>query len=279
MSNENATAVCRYALNSHGRDFVVGDVHGCFSLLDAELAGRGFDLERDRLFSVGDLIDRGPESPSVLDAVRRHRVQAVRGNHEQGILDWRSHTERAHDSERMEAMCTNPDQAIAEWVFHDGSTSELVHNGGQWFLELYRSRRNEERERTQHILSYLSGLPYALEIETAYGRVGIVHAEPVREEWDDLTWSLASGSIATYEREQMLWDRRRWKGRELSTYVDGVTAVIVGHTPTGNVAQRGNVINIDTGASYTNGRITLLDLADVPAWLSRGDLPLTRLLG
>ena len=57
----------RYPRNRTGRDFVVGDVHGMFSALRELLAVAGFDDRRDRLFSVGDLIDRGPDSRGSLD--------------------------------------------------------------------------------------------------------------------------------------------------------------------------------------------------------------------
>ncbi|WP_156803421.1 metallophosphoesterase [Frateuria aurantia] len=45
----------------------MGEIHGCFSRLEAALALVGFDAGRDRLFAVGDLVDRGPESAEVLN--------------------------------------------------------------------------------------------------------------------------------------------------------------------------------------------------------------------
>ena len=54
-------AVARFEENATGRDFVVGDLHGMFSHLEALLNEVAFDESADRLFSVGDLIDRGPE--------------------------------------------------------------------------------------------------------------------------------------------------------------------------------------------------------------------------
>jgi hypothetical protein len=48
----------RHAANGRGRDFIVGDLHGCRAMLDALLVHVGFDPDRDRLFSVGDLMDR-----------------------------------------------------------------------------------------------------------------------------------------------------------------------------------------------------------------------------
>ena len=44
-------------LNQVGRDFVVGDVHGCFRTLEVALLEIEFDPIRDRLFGVGDLVN------------------------------------------------------------------------------------------------------------------------------------------------------------------------------------------------------------------------------
>ena len=52
--------------NRQGRDFVVGDVHGEFGVLENALEQIQFDFQVDRLFCVGDLIDRGPQTCSVL---------------------------------------------------------------------------------------------------------------------------------------------------------------------------------------------------------------------
>lgn len=54
--------VLRLPENTRGRDFVVGDIHGAFDKVEAAMAKVGFDVERDRLLSVGDLVDRGAES-------------------------------------------------------------------------------------------------------------------------------------------------------------------------------------------------------------------------
>jgi serine/threonine protein phosphatase 1 len=68
--------------NELGRDFAVGDLHGHFSRLQESLDELGFDPSRDRLFSVGDLVDRGPESEAALEWLARPWFHAVQGNHE-----------------------------------------------------------------------------------------------------------------------------------------------------------------------------------------------------
>jgi hypothetical protein len=74
---------------------IVGDVHGEYEVLARLLAHLGYDAdgisgEGRRLVFLGDLIDRGPDSPAVVDAVmsmvERGVAQCVMGNHELNIL-------------------------------------------------------------------------------------------------------------------------------------------------------------------------------------------------
>ena len=71
-----------------GRDFVIDDLHGHYPTLEHALEQLDFDAEADRLFSIGDLIDRGPESERAVEWLESGRIAAaVRGNHEQMMAD------------------------------------------------------------------------------------------------------------------------------------------------------------------------------------------------
>jgi serine/threonine protein phosphatase 1 len=71
----------RIAANSRGRDFVIGDLHGCLDQLQLKLALVSFAPERgDRLFAVGDLVDRGPDSLGCLNLLREPWFFSVLGN-------------------------------------------------------------------------------------------------------------------------------------------------------------------------------------------------------
>lgn len=56
-----------YNRNLAGRDFVVGDIHGCYDQLTNLLKEIKFNFAKDRMFAVGDLVDRGSKSKEVLD--------------------------------------------------------------------------------------------------------------------------------------------------------------------------------------------------------------------
>lgn len=74
--------ILRLLENKRGHDFVVGDLHGEISSLRRKLVRIGFDPTIDRLFSVGDLIDRGPDCLAALRLLEQPWFFAVQGNHE-----------------------------------------------------------------------------------------------------------------------------------------------------------------------------------------------------
>ncbi len=87
---------------------MVGDIHGHFKFLTMALDKLDFNTELDRIFSVGDLIDRGPDSIDVLNWLEKPWFHAVRGNHEQMLIDCISgHGDIPDISEMVEPGCTS----------------------------------------------------------------------------------------------------------------------------------------------------------------------------
>ena len=68
--------------------YAIGDIQGCFKSFQALLKKIQFDSAADRLWLAGDLVNRGPDSLSVLRWIHAHRasVVAVLGNHDFGLL-------------------------------------------------------------------------------------------------------------------------------------------------------------------------------------------------
>lgn len=73
--------------NVNGRDFVIGDLHGCYDELMSLLKYVSFDRTKDRLFSTGDLIDRGPKPKECLSLLKEKWFFSVFGNHEEIICN------------------------------------------------------------------------------------------------------------------------------------------------------------------------------------------------
>lgn len=68
------------------RRLFVGDLHGCRAELDALLAAFAFRPGVDRLFSVGDVVGKGPDVPGTLGRLRELGAGVVAGNHELALL-------------------------------------------------------------------------------------------------------------------------------------------------------------------------------------------------
>lgn len=222
--------VKRVARNTTGRDIIVGDIHGCFTKLAAALRGVGFDPESgDRLFSVGDLVDRGPESLAALDFLAQDFVHAVSGNHE------------------AMAVC---------WPNADFDSNWYHANGGSWMIAL-------DRETQREVSSTLAALPIAIELETAAGLLGIVHAECPIASWPQFTAMLEDPDLGDAKRQGLIeaaqWSRNRIDSN-FEGIVDGVRAVVVGHTPMRAMTSLGNTLFIDT-MGWRDGHFTLLDAA------------------
>ena len=223
--------VARYARNEAGRDFVVGDIHGMFAHLRILLDDVGFDPATDRLFSVGDLVDRGPGSATALEWLEHAWFHACRGNHEQFVLD-------------------SGDRAMRDlWI---------NYNGGEWWLDVDEADHARFREA-------FVNLPLAMEVETASGVVGIVHADVP----PFVPWSRFVELLEARDRDAALyalWSRNRIADRSSrSTVSGGVERVYCGHTPTRTTLRLGNVHYIDTGAAYarhgyTGARLTAVQI-------------------
>lgn len=226
-------AVKSYETNLNGRDFVVGDIHGHFNLLRSLLEQAGFDEAKDRVFSAGDLIDRGPYSDEVIAWLKQPWFHAVRGNHE---------------------------QMIVECAMGLGDIPRHIRNGGAWFHEAPAASRSG-------IFEVVNDLPIMLEIELPDGRtVGLVHAEAPTLQWSD-GWPEAKAYLAGHAGEEWqqqalkcaLYSRKKIENRDHSI-VEGIDTIYVGHSTVADVTKLGNVVYFDTGCSFGDGALSLIDI-------------------
>jgi len=237
----------RVAANRHGRDFVVGDIHGWYEPLMAELEAVCFDPALDRLFSVGDLINRGPDSERCLLLTEEPWFFAVRGNHEQILFNW----------------LRQPDGVDVEMWLRYGGKTWLGTGPEHYFLRHPQVRRQAE--------TLAERMPWVIELELEDGRrIGISHSTFPLDEWEDLVLRLPFEPAL---QEALLWERPI-KQPGFVRHVDGIDLTVHGHVVVPRAERRGNGIYIDTGAALFgkplkrssrthNPRITAIEVGEL----------------
>lgn len=214
--------VAHFEANTRGRDFVVGDIHGWLEPFKAELEAVGFDPAVDRVFSVGDLIDRGPDSEQCLRLVREPWFHAVRGNHEQILFDWLA------DPRSID---------VSAWMSYGGRA--WLGSGPEHFFTL-----NPRVRRLGENLSHV--MPWVIELELADGRrLAISHSSIPVDDWLDLKLRLHNDNGL---REALIWDRPI-KSADFARQVEGIDLTVHGHVILPQPTRRGNGVYLDTGAA------------------------------
>ena len=152
--------------------YAIGDVQGCFDELQALLEAIEFDRSNDRLWFVGDLVNRGPASLATLRFVRdlRDRAVVVLGNHDLHLLVLaQGHVKNRRD-DTLEEVLAAPDRGeLLDWLrwrpmIHVAGNSTLVHAGllPQWDIPAAQSLALE-------VETELRGPRHSKFLETLYG--------------------------------------------------------------------------------------------------------------
>ena len=226
------------ALDENKRHFVFGDIHGRYTTFQRLLELIHYDASTDVIYSVGDLIDRGPDSASVVEFFKQPHCHAILGNHEQMVLNL----------SEWEPVWMNP------W------------NGGPATL---RSLRKHGYDRSW-LASFCSGLPICLDVgdETQESSFRLIHAEcPLEWAESELMHYLSAFSQNEIAEKRLLWGRT-----DITNVIDYLESgspdalavtdarssrtVFCGHTPVIDVVSAFNVHWIDT---FAGGVMTCMD--------------------
>jgi len=208
-------------------NYIVGDIHGMYDLLFEELNKINFDFKNDILYSVGDLVDRGPDSFKCLKLIEEPWFKAVIGNHDDFINIY------------FETLDTYQIQS---------STHLHIRNGGRWFYDL-------TFEEQMYCKNLVDRLPYYYELEISNKKVGIVHADCL-DDWDEFKNKLNKNLYKT--QELATWSRTRFY-KNINSTIKNIDFVFFGHNIVENVIKAGNCFYIDTGA-FANNKLTILNL-------------------
>jgi hypothetical protein len=197
------------------RTFVVGDVHGCLTELEALLAKAGFTAgarSEDQLVLAGDLVARGPDSQGVVQLARERGALAVLGNHDAHLL-----------------------------AVHSGHSAKLSRLKPK-HLALAESMGPADWE-------YLRALPLFLEfpeLNTVIVHAGLLPAVPLAEQPREVLLNLRSfdarGQPSTRVDGGVPW-ASRWVGPR---------RVVFGHDALRGLQRYPLALGLDTGCVYGN---------------------------
>jgi len=218
------------------RTYVIGDIHGRSDLLDQIVEEIKRDLETSPVaegltVTLGDYVDRGPDSRGVLDRLARNpfptRYIALKGNHEA----------------LFEAFLRDPTVA-SQWRRWGGL--ETLHSYGVPVAQVMVGKGFEEASNAlrqsvppEHF-QFLGSLRFSLSL----GDYFLCHA------------GVRPGVPLEHQQpEDLLWIREEF----LNSRMSFGKVVVHGHTPTASPEVLPTRINIDTGA-FATGRLTCLIL-------------------
>jgi bis(5'-nucleosyl)-tetraphosphatase (symmetrical) len=256
--------------------FAIGDVQGCHDELRALVRRIGFAADRDRLWFVGDLVNRGPQSLEVLRYVRSlgDNAVVVLGNHDLHLLALALGSRRkAKPGDTLDAVLTAADRdALLEWLlarplaWHDAAANDLLVHGGvipQWTVddvlalagevqralvgnarELFDAMYGNRPDRWRADLGGMDRLRFAINTFTR------------------MRYCAADGRIDLERKGAPDHDR---SGGDLRPWFEHperrtrTARVVFGHWSTLGLYRGHGVVGLDTGCVW-GGRLTALDL-------------------
>ena len=251
--------------------YAIGDVQGCDEELRALLTRLKFSADRDQLWLVGDLVNRGPGSLATLRRVRAMGDNAivVLGNHDLHLLAVAHGAHRRRKSDTLDEVLAAPDRdALLEWLItrplaHAQGHDLMVHAGlvPQWTValtlslaaEVAHALRRDPRALLEHMYGdepdhwdeRLTGMPRLRFVINVLTRVRLCSA--------DGRIDVASRGEPPPPPSTM----RPWF--EHAHRASREARIIFGHWSALGLVQRAGIVGLDTGCVW-GGALTALDL-------------------
>lgn len=136
-------------------NYAIGDVQGCFSILQKLLDHIQFEPSKDRLWFCGDLVNRGPQSLETLRFIKQLGNQhiVVLGNHDLHLLALYHHAHPGWKEDTLQPILTAPDcDELMHWLsqkplfYHDPSSDFVMVHAGlapSWDLQTAKRLAHE----------------------------------------------------------------------------------------------------------------------------------------
>ena len=244
------------------RLIAVGDIHGQHRMLLALMA-EIVPTEDDQFVFLGDYIDRGADSPALLDWLisfkqRYPQTVCLRGNHEQMLLDAvaAAKKKKADRNNFLDDFLAIRSQGLPVAI------NSYLANGGMVTLAAYKQPVNDFDpcavlcEIPQQHIDFIYEMPYFWQKEPFYFvHAGVDPKDPIGEK---------GGNDAFLWQRKPLWKKVRGWDR----------IVVHGHTPVPEPFVDAMEINLDTGAGYGK-MLTACDLLQMRFWQVGSDVAFT----
>ncbi len=225
--------------------YVMSDIHGNYPRYRSVL--KKIRLKKtDTLYILGDVIDRNPDGLKILKHIMKtENIKMLLGNHEHMLLD---------------AIYYHPYPPQPRW--RDRELTVWYNNGGEI---THRSWKKMKKETRDEMFEFLVNLPINIEIEVKGTHYLLVHGKPMRKP--------RNGADS---EERAIMDAV-WNRYDAGESGPSDKTIIFGHTPTiyydqsknePSIWHGENLIGIDCGCAYLDGRLGCLRLDDMKEYYS-----------
>lgn len=215
--------------------YVVSDIHGCLEQFRRLLKLINFLPNQDRLFILGDVLDRGPHPLSLfLEIIAMSNVTLLMGNHEEHFLQITEMLKKPADK-----LTSSEIKKLSDWRI----------DGGRTTLKEYNELSDELKQKVLDYLDHLKRAPAHLEINVN-GRAFILCHGGIPLKSDGRHY------VGEFTNHELINARNDYR----KPYRDSSKTLITGHTPTflidekyrGKIYKAYNQIAIDCGAVFGN---------------------------
>ncbi len=258
----------------HMATYAIGDIQGCFQALQLLLQKIEFNPEFDRLWLVGDLVNRGPESLAVLRWAEGlgERAVVVLGNHDLHLLAVAYGFVKAHRKDTLDEVLAAPDRdRLFKWLrhqrlFYAESGYALVHAGllPQWTVKKAAALAHEVEQalRGKHHLDFFEHM-YGNEPKAWRDDLhGMARLRMITNAMTRLRFCTPEGEMEfTHKGPPDIYPADYLPWYEAPARKSRDATVIFGHWSALGLEVRSNLMALDTGCLW-GGALTAVRLED-----------------
>ena len=254
--------------------YAIGDLQGCHTSLLHLLDEIRFDPEADRLWLVGDLVNRGPASLDVLRTVKKlgDAAISVLGNHDLHLLALAEGFGRAHKGDTLDEVLNAPDRdELLAWLrrqrlaWRDGEVL-MVHAGvlPSWTADdtMERAAEAEAVLRGPHYRDFFAQMYGNAPVAWDDGLKGVERLRVIVNAFTRLRYCSAAGEMEFHHKGAPGTQPAGWlPWFEIPGRRSAEATVVIGHWSTLGLINRQDLIALDTGCLW-GGRLTAVRLED-----------------